>query len=132
MTLTPTTNTYLLVGDELERQVLYFTTRPVFSFPTVEERRGNQIVLQSSKYAVWQPLMIEVPTRTMPRMTRWMRDREILPIHLVVLNKEGQALEDWYINNAQIVGNIETTNGRQASVPIHRMSVSFNWANRVR
>lgn len=131
MDLTPALNTYIVVGSERERQVLYFSNRPHFSFPMREEKRGDKTILHSTRQAVWTPLLMEVPTRMMPRAFKWVENREISPLQLMVLDKEANVLEEWNIQDAQVVGG-ERTIGRQAAVPVLRLSVVYSWANRIR
>lgn len=129
--LAPVLNTFLVIGETEERQILYHADRPQFHFPVIEKMEGRKKVLVPQPTPVWTNIAFEMPTRPMPKTTTWLESGEQRNLSLVVLNKDGALIEHWIVMGAEIVDHLETR-GRSVDDKVIRMIVKYAWARRAR
>lgn len=131
MNLTPATNTYITINDQPEHQILYFADRPVFHFPVKEKKIRGETILTPQPKPIWTALMLEIPTRPLKSTRLWMDSKEKVELHLMVMNKDGNVIEEWQIKEAVIASEIQTQ-GRSVDIDVIRLIVTYSWAGRIR
>ena len=131
MNLTPATNTYITINEQTEHQILYFADRPVFHFPVNEKKFRGQTILTPQPKPVWSALMLEMPTRPLQSTRQWMESKEKVELHLMVMNKDGNVIEEWQVKEAVIASSIQTR-GRGVDIDVIRLIVKYTWAGRIR
>lgn len=129
MDLAPTINTYVTI-ESGEKQLLYYSEKPKFSFPINEEIVDGKKVLRQST-AVWTPIILEAPTRLLPDTQKWIDEQTTKKISLSIITGEGRLCEQWAIHGAVAKSN-HIARSRVSDSDIVRILVAYSWAQKMR
>lgn len=126
-------------GDNTAIQVLYYFGRPVYSFQykevkkkpkTIRENRSPcSVMLTNVNDQVWVPISIEIPTRPMPFIEKWLeygKRNLIVTCHKL----DGSLLEEWNIKDASVIARHRMI-GRYIGVKVNDLLVKYSWAGRI-
>lgn len=118
---------YLVVGAD--KQVIYWTERPTYSFPKVNEKRGNETIYKIGKVK-WLPISVELPTRPLSFIMEWIEKKSKKNVSIQKINKDGKIAEEWLLQSVEI-SNVINRRSRVADLSVLNLILRYNWARKI-
>jgi hypothetical protein len=110
-------NWYLVLDNE--KQILYTIDRPKFHFK------------EKSKNPIWSLLHIEIPTRPLENISKWMKEKYPARINLIAMNDENSLIENWILEKA-FVEYYQPRNSRVLNYKVLVMVIKYEWARKIK
>ena len=125
------TNWFLTMDGLEDNQILYYADRPSYKFEyKLEKLSDGSEVLKPGKQ-IWKYCDIEVPTRPLQMTQSWIRDGGSRNITLINSGIDSKLLEQWYLQNANIIIK-EIKAGRRIDINVITLKLNSTWARKIK